>query len=233
MQTPSFSVPLEFKELSGREFEGHGSVFGNVDLGGDIVMPGAFKRSLESHQKSGTRPQMFWMHNPEKIPGKWLEVSEDKRGLKVRGKLFDTPLGNEIYTLMKEGAISTMSIGYQPVERDYDKEGNRLLKRVDLWEVSPVSLAMNPLAQIAHVKTRLSERGEYVPTVREFERTLRDAGCSWDVAKRIIAKVYEDAESVKSDSHREGEQMDLESAAKRLAERLFVASIESRLPRFR
>jgi len=35
-------VPLEIKSLAGLEFEGHGSVFGNLDLGGDVVMPGAF-----------------------------------------------------------------------------------------------------------------------------------------------------------------------------------------------
>ena len=58
MQT-HLTVPLEIKQLSAREFEGHGSVFGNEDLGGDVVMPGAFERSLAQHKASGSLPQMF------------------------------------------------------------------------------------------------------------------------------------------------------------------------------
>lgn len=226
MNKPTLNIPLDIKGLSEKEFEGHGSAFGNVDLGGDVVIPGAFTKTLAKHEKSGTLPQMFWMHNPEKVPGKWLSISEDEYGLKVKGKLFDTPLGKEIHTLMKEGAVATLSIGYQTKDWDYDKDGNRLLKEIDLWEVSPVSLAMNPLAQIAHVKTQMSERGEYVPSIREFERTLRDVGCSKTVAKRIIAKVYEGEEkpSGPSDSLREGEQ-ELMEAAQKLNEQFFVGCI--------
>jgi hypothetical protein len=48
---------------------------------------------------------------------------------------------------------------------------------------------MNPLAQIEHVKSRLSAAGEYVPTVKEFERILRNAGCSRNVAKQIVYRI--------------------------------------------
>ena len=58
---PNISVPLEIKSLEKREFDGHGSIFKNVDLGGDIVLPGVFKRTLSSHRKAGTLPQMFWI----------------------------------------------------------------------------------------------------------------------------------------------------------------------------
>ncbi len=50
---------------------------------------------------------------------------------------------------------------------------------------------MNPLAQVTHAKSRLSASGEYVPTPREFERILRDVGCSKTVAKRVCGKVFE------------------------------------------
>jgi hypothetical protein len=67
-----------------------------------------------------------------------------------------------------------------------------LLKEIDLWEVSPVSLAMNPMAQITAAKARLSAEGEYVPTEREFEMHMRDAGCSRKVAATLVAKLYGD-----------------------------------------
>ena len=47
----NLTIPLSIKALSDGEFEGHGSIFGNEDLGGDIVMKGAFRKSLEKHRK--------------------------------------------------------------------------------------------------------------------------------------------------------------------------------------
>lgn len=229
MQKPNITVPLEVKGLTEREFDGHGSIFRNVDLGGDIVVPGAFKRSLAQHKASGSLPAMFWMHDPGKIPGKWADMHEDDDGLAVKGILAPTPLGDEIHTLLKMEAVRGMSIGYRTLDHDYDSDGNRLIKEAELWEVSIVSLPMNPLAQVVHVKSQLSERGEYVPSLREFESILRDVGCAQTVAKRIIAKVYDGEE--KPDDHRDGEQETIE-AAEALTARLFIASIQSSLPKF-
>lgn len=189
--TAKLSFGLEIKAISEREFEGHGSIFGNVDLGGDVVVPGAFKRTLSDHKKSGTLPSMFWMHQPDKVAGVWHDMKEDSKGLYVRGELAATPLGDEMRTLLKMKAVRGLSIGYAVNESDYDRDGNRLLKQVDLWEVSLVSLAMNPLAQVEAVKSRLSGLGEYVPTEREFERSLRDAGYSKSVARHLAGKVFD------------------------------------------
>ena len=195
MSKPNLTIPLEIKSLSDREFSGHGSIFGNVDLGGEIVVPGAFKRSLVQHKKSGGLPAMFWQHDPSRVAGKWLDMSEDKNGLQVKGVLADTPLGNEIHTLLKMDAVRGLSIGYRTLDSDFDKDGNRLIKEAELWEVSVVSLPMNPLAQVAHVKSQLSAAGEYVPTPREFERILREVGCSHSVSKRIVAKMFDGEEA--------------------------------------
>lgn len=174
MNVQKMNVALEVKALSDREFDGHGSVFKNIDLGGDIVLPGAFKRSLAEHKEEGSLPQMFWMHDPSRVPGKWLDMSEDKKGLVVKGVLADTDLGNEIHTLLKMEAVRGLSIGYRTLDQDFDKDGNRLIKEAELWEVSIVSLPMNPKAQIQHVKSRLSARGEYVPTTEEMAELKRD-----------------------------------------------------------
>ncbi len=186
----NLTIPLQIKALDDREFDGHGSIFGNEDLGGDVVLPGAFKRSLAEHRKNGTMPQMFWMHDPTRVPGKWLNATEDRDGLKVKGVLAPTPLGDEIRTLLNMDAVRGLSIGYQTKDHEYDDDGRRLLKEVDLWEISVVSLPMNPLAQVAHAKSRLSATGEYVPTPKEFERSLREAGCSRNVAKQILHKLF-------------------------------------------
>jgi len=228
------TVALEIKSLSNREFEGYGSVFGNVDLGGDIVMPGAFQKSLDMHRKGNTLPQMFWMHQPDKVPGKWLDMSEDSHGLYVKGMMAPTPLGDEIHTLLQMKAVRGLSIGYMPDDYMIDKAGNRLLKAVELWEVSPVSLAMNPLAQVAHVKSRLSATGEYVPTPREFERHLRSGGCSQRTAKILMSKMFDSAfetNAMSGSRTRDVEQADddVTRAAKALADRFLAEFVRQRL----
>ena len=191
--THKLNVPFEIKSLNKREIEGHGSVFGNIDLGGDIVVPGAFQKSLNEHQQAGSLPAMLWMHDMAQVPGKWTDMSEDSKGLHVKGEFVDTPLGNEIRTLLLQKAIRGLSIGYTPNDIDYRKDGTRLLKEVSLFEVSVVSLAMNPLAQVEGIKSRLSIDGEYVPTAREFEQFLRDSGyCSKKAAITLSAKIYGD-----------------------------------------
>jgi len=192
----SITVPLEIKALETRQFEGHGSIFGNVDLGGDVVLPGAFKKTLAKHKKDGALPQMFWMHQMDKVPGMWLKMDEDERGLYVKGELAPTPLGDEMHALLSMKAVRGLSIGYVTEDYDYSNSGDRLLKEVDLWEVSIVSLAMNPLAQVESAKSRLSKSGEYVPEPSEMkrnvERALRDVGYSKLLSKKLVSKMFDD-----------------------------------------
>ena len=237
MSHQKMTVPLSIKGLNSREFSGYGSVFGNEDLGGDIVMSGAFKNSLSEHTRKGTLPQMCWMHDLASICGKWTEMSEDENGLVVKGVLADTQLGNEIHTLLKMDAVRGLSIGYQPTETDWSDDGVRLIKQAELWEVSVVSLPMNPLAQVEHVKSRLSARGEYVPTRREFEWTLRDAGYSQKVAKTILSRVFgpDVTERDVSEVPQDAEVSDDEAvkAALLLSEKLTAATVCNKIQRKR
>lgn len=200
MQTKYLTTNLEIKALNKREFEGYGSVFGNKDWGNDVVMPGAFTRTLAEHKNDGSLPMMFWMHDPSRVPGKWTEMREDDHGLYVKGVLADTPLGNEIHTLFQMKAVSGLSIGYIPQDTDYNSDGVRLIKQADLLETSVVSIPMNPRAQIAHAKSRLSERGEYVPTddemarlKRETEHFFRQKGFSKTLAKAYVSNLFKEA----------------------------------------
>lgn len=235
----NLTIPLQIKALNDGEFEGHGSIFGNEDLGGDVVMKGAFRKSLEKHREANSLPQMFWMHKPDQVPGKWVSMSEDQNGLRVKGVLADTPLGNEIRTLLKMDAVKGLSIGYSTVDQEWKDDGTRLLKEVELWEVSVVSLPMNPLAQVAHAKSRLSEIGEYVPTLKEFERILREAGCSRSTAKRLVHNMTNEKATpreaepeevvVKVEDRDEAvvemSDEDIARAANEVAELMFAASI--------
>lgn len=214
------SFPVEVKRISERQFEGYGATFGNVDHGGDVIIRGAFSQTLKDHKEAGTLPQMFWYHDPSMVPGRWDEMHEDEKGLYVKGTFAKTQLGDEMRELLSMKAVRGLSIGYRTVEREYNDEGVRLLKAVDLWEVSIVSLAMNPLAQVTRSKSRLSDLGEHVPSERDLERLFRDMGMSRTVSKTVVRKIYSgrlrDVDDAVTDYRRDAGGSDSERDAQEL-----------------
>ena len=180
METKKFvSYELKADEGDGNTIVGYGSVFGNVDRGGDIVAPGAFAKSIAS----GRKVKMLWQHDSEKPIGVWEVITEDEKGLKVEGRFANTQKAVEARELVKMGAIDGLSIGYRITDSEFDKDGNRLIKEAELWEISVVTFAMNESATIDAVKA-----AEMTKT--ELERFLTGAGMSRSVAKTLIAKGY-------------------------------------------
>ncbi|XUU60650.1 HK97 family phage prohead protease [Erythrobacter sp. HA6-11] len=176
MKTKQGLPVLQLKDFGENgHFSGYGSVFGNRDSYGDIVMPKAFAASLEEHKKNKTMPKLFWQHDAWQPIGKWLSMEEDDIGLKVQGQLnMDVQQGREAYALLKSGDIDGLSIGYRVREAEEDENrGVQLLKQVDLVEVSVVSLGANDQALVSAVK---HIRAGGLPALPEFETFLREAG---------------------------------------------------------
>jgi HK97 family phage prohead protease len=133
-------------------FEGYASLFGIADLGKDVVMPGAFADSLRNRAANAVR--LLWQHDPATPIGRWLSIEEDRRGLRVRGKLnLAVERARDIHALMREGAVDGLSIGFR-VERARAERptGLRRLEKLDLWEISVVTFPMLPGARVETVK---------------------------------------------------------------------------------
>lgn len=179
LMTKNSGIPLNVKALSeDGTFEGYGSIFGNVDSYGEIVESGAFTASLAEAKRKGRKVKLLWQHNPDQPIGVWDDIAENNKGLYVKGRLLKDVCGqaSEAYGLLKEGALDGLSIGYRVIEAapHPDKQGILSLKKLDLREVSIVTFAANERARVESVKHILAA-GE-LPTVREFEDFLRDAG---------------------------------------------------------
>lgn len=167
-------------------FSGYASLFGAPDLGRDVLMPGAFERSLVKRGASGIR--MLFQHDPNQPIGVWDIIREDARGLYVKGRLMlDVERAREVYALMKEGGLNGLSIGFKTIKGKRDqRSGIRNLFEVDLWEISIVTFPMLPEAQVSSVKAATCNR-KSLPSTREFERWLmRDAGFSRKQARTVI-----------------------------------------------
>lgn len=175
--------PFELKSSvdSTGTFSGYGSVFGNVDLGDDIVERGAFEKI---HYTRDNKVRLLWQHDMRQPVGK-AAVKQDDVGLFVDGTfLLDIPKGREAYALVKSGIVDGMSIGYDilPDGSEMTNAGKRKLKRLELWEVSLVTFGMNPLAKVEQVKA-----AQDIKTKRQFEEFLRTNGFSEAAARSIAA----------------------------------------------
>ena len=154
-ETKSFN--FEIKKLTAEgEFEGYAAVFNLLDQGGDIIEPGAFKKTIRDNR--GVFP-MTWYHNVRDPIG-GVKVKEDEHGLFVKGKLnLEVQSAREKYHLMKQEepgpVIKGLSFGYDTIKQELDDTGKkpvRRLKELKLYEVAPVLFAMQPHAQITDVK---------------------------------------------------------------------------------
>ena len=136
-------------------FAGYGSLFGVEDSYKEVVVAGAFKKTLARHKKEGRLPSMLWQHRSGEPIGIWTKMLEDAKGLYVEGQInLDVRRGVEAHSLMKQGAISGLSIGFHTVKSIYDETTNiRELLEVDLWEVSVVTFPALSPARISDVKS--------------------------------------------------------------------------------
>ncbi len=120
-------------------FAGYAAVFGHPDRGGDVVRAGAFARAL----KRGAGPvPLLWQHEPGRPIGRIEYLKEDKRGLRVIGRLAD----GRAAALLKEGAVGGLSFGYRV--REARGEAPRELVDLELVEVSLVTFPMQPRARV-------------------------------------------------------------------------------------
>lgn len=179
---------LDF-ELNAKAIDDDGNIeglavgYGDVDHGGDQVMPGAITTSIASRK---TLPMLLY-HDQRRPAGVWNSFKETSEGLLVKGRFsMSTRYGKEAHGLAKDGALAGLSMGYKTLRHRFEGKARQLLE-VALHEVSLVTIPMNERTRITSVKDILD--GGRLPSVREFEDFLRDTGgFSKSLATAIAAK---------------------------------------------
>ena len=168
--------------------EGYGSVFDVKDSDNEIIAPGAFLETLQWFRDNGLPVPMLWAHQSKEPLGMWEEFREDSHGLYLRGQMLIEKVqsAREKHALAKAKAVSGLSIGFRTLLSQLDRaRGATVIEKLRLWEVSLVTFPANEAARLTAVKST----GE-MPTEREFEEFLRDAGFSRTKAAAIVAKGY-------------------------------------------
>lgn len=176
---------FETKSENGNEFaffSGYASTFGNIDGAGDIIVEGAFTKTLQENPNV----KLLWQHDTWQVVGSILEMRQDSKGLYITSRLnLGTKMGREAYALLKAGDIDSMSIGYRVIDSDYDsKKDIRTLKEVFLAEVSLVTFPANKQAKIMSVKSI-----EKADSLSDIEDILKNKGFSNKQSKALVARI--------------------------------------------
>jgi hypothetical protein len=139
-------------------FEALVSVFGNKDSYGEIVMPGAFTRTLSEWEAKGDPIPVYWSHrldDPDMNIGHVLEASETDEGLWVRAQLdLDNPKAVQTHKLMKERRVTQFSFSFNVRDAAKSEDGNATeLTDIELYEVGPTPIGANPDTELIGVKS--------------------------------------------------------------------------------
>jgi HK97 family phage prohead protease len=169
--------PAEFKADATAEgqYEGYFSIFGNIDDGLDIIEQGAFAKTI---QERGRRIKVFMGHDWAKLIGPPPDVlQEDSKGLYAKGRLtIKSFWGRETWELMKDGAMTEGSIGFETIPDKVSWMDNsiRRLKELKLYELSPVPLGMNPLTDVQAIKSlRGMDSVAYLEALQAFLQDVK------------------------------------------------------------
>jgi HK97 family phage prohead protease len=166
------SIPID---AEGR-FAGYASVFSALDEGGDIVMPGAFRRTLGKRGRD--RIRLLFQHDPKEPVGLWNHLAEDGAGLWAEGRLIlGVPRADALKRLIETRAIDGLSIGFRTVRATREAAtGHRRIHEIDLWEISIVTFPMMAGARIDPGKA--APAGETKPnrSLRAAISLLRNQG---------------------------------------------------------
>lgn len=184
MQNKQMDMQLKIESVNDDGFfSGYGSVNYNKDSYGDIVMPGAFAKSLNDWNAKNKWPPVLFNHNKNEIIGRYTKMYEDAHGLYVEGQLLINSISKarEVHALLKAQVIDGLSIGYRTVKEEYDRDNDSLkLLEVKLYEVSIVTFPANDEARINCVKYDYG-----LPSSEQFKELLIKNGFNAEQAAVI------------------------------------------------
>jgi HK97 family phage prohead protease len=189
---------IDIKDVDAKQgiVTGYFSAFGNVDSDGDIMMPGAFKRSIQDWgPEAKGRVKHLMNHDPSKPLGKIMELKEDNYGLYYRSKIGSHKLGQDFIKMVESDLIKEHSIGFRILREQKNADANEI-HEVMLFEGSSLTAwGANEATPIVNMKS-ITDLTEYKNTIRNFEKFIRDSDVTDETIELCLIKVRQLAQAV-------------------------------------
>lgn len=193
---------LQFKTLhkavkdidrTGRVVTGYFSAFGNVDADGDVILPGAFERTLRERGPEGKNKIMhLWQHDPWRPIGKPSVLREDEKGLYFETYFPETTLGNDTLKLYEAEIINEHSIGFKIMQSDQaTRDGKEIqeIREIMLWEGSSVTWGANEETPSTGVKSLFKEDTTIQTEIERIQKFLRKGDVTDDTFEMLEYKL--------------------------------------------
>lgn len=170
-----------------RTITGYFAAFNNIDLGNDLIEPGAFAKTIAERGPQGSNKIFFLnQHDSWQILGKPSILKEDNYGLYHESKVADTTLGNDTLKLFKEGIMDSFSIGYRTITENRINDVNHL-KELHLYEGSAVTFPMNEAAIVTGVKSVDPER--IARKIKQLEKFCNETDASDETIELLLLNI--------------------------------------------
>jgi HK97 family phage prohead protease len=189
--------PLQFKDVDGRKgiVTGYFADFDTLDSDGDVIMKGAFTKTISATGPQSKQPRIKHLlnHDPSKPLGVLTTLKEDNKGLYYESKLGNHSLGVDFVKMVESNLIAEHSIGYQTKKfnqvtawEDW-KEGDvrRELTEVKLWEGSSLTAwGANPNTPLTGIKSL--EINKLLGKAEAIEKFCRDTKASDETIETLL-----------------------------------------------
>lgn len=178
------------KDLDGRKgiVTGYFAHFGNVDADGDIIVQGAFTKTINESgpQSNKFRIKHLFNHDPSQPLGVIQELKEDTIGLYYESKVGSHGLGQDFVKMVDSGLITEHSIGFQTMQKsqiqtweEYQKnreKGHQQITQIKLWEGSSLSAwganEMTPLTGMKDLKDKSKQIEQFCKNSNATDETI-------------------------------------------------------------
>lgn len=132
---------------------GYFSSFNNIDSDNDVIVKGAYKKTIAENGVNGKNRIMHLLqHNPLMPLAKPSELIEDMKGLRFVSKITETSYGKDVIKLYAEGVFNEHSVGFEIIKAE-NKSGYREINEIKLWEGSTVTWGANPNTPVESLKS--------------------------------------------------------------------------------
>jgi len=194
----SQNLGLKDIDLNKRQVAMYLSHFGNIDSDNDMIIQGAFKKSLQERgvdSVSNRKIAFLRYHDWQKPIGKFVRLEEDEVGLFAVGELGSSTLGNDALLDYQEGIIKEHSIGFRYladklkwIEDDSKEDGGYwLISEVALWEGSAVTFGANELTPVLQVAKGMDKKDQFNSITKELDTIVKSLSSGKGTDERLYS----------------------------------------------